>query len=87
MKLADLFHVSVTDQVQVAEGVRKKSGSRSEHVGKSFGAGGKQKGLGFNSCVAPLCTQVSYFRKPIRQKRKQGGTEVDIHTGDTEGNI
>ena len=62
---------------------QKQIGSRSEELQ----SGREAEGLGFNSCVAPLCTQVSYFRKLIRQKRKQGGTEVDIHTGDTEGNI
>ena len=50
----------------------KEHGKRAEADWKSFRADGKQKGLGFNSCVVPSCTQVSYFRKLIRQKRKQG---------------
>ena len=58
--------------VRVVEGVQEKERKRIGMCRKSFGAGGKQKGLGFNSCVAPSCTQVSYFGKPIRQKRKQG---------------
>jgi len=33
-----------------------------------------------------LVHTMSYFRKLIRQKRKQGGTKVNIQTGDTGGN-
>jgi len=70
-------------QVQVLEGACKKEWKQIRTCQKSFGAGGRQIGLGFNLYVAPLCT-VSYFGKLIRQKRKQGGTKVDIQTG---GNI
>jgi len=59
-------------QVRVAEGVREKERKQIGTRQRSFGVGGKQIGLGFNLCVAPSCTQVSYFRKPIGQKRKQG---------------
>jgi len=55
-------------QVRDPEGARKKGGSGSEELRSRREA----EGLGFNSCVAPSCTQVSYFGKPIRQKRKQG---------------
>jgi len=47
---------------------RKRIGSGSEELR----SGREAEGLGFNSCVVPSCTQVSYFGKPIRQKRKQG---------------
>jgi len=47
---------------------RKQIRSRSEELR----SGREAEGLGFNLCVAPSCTQVSYFRKLIRQKRKQG---------------
>jgi len=47
---------------------QKQIRSRSEELR----SGQEAEGLGFNSCVAPSCTQVSYFGKPIRQKRKQG---------------
>jgi len=74
--------------VWVLEGAWEKEQKQIRTRQKSFGVEGKQKGLSFNSCIAPLCTQttVSYFRKLIRQKRKQGGTKVDIQTGDTGGN-
>jgi len=54
-------------RVRVAEGAREKSGSGSEELR----SGQEAEGLGFNSCVAPSCTQVSYFGKPISQKRKR----------------
>jgi len=59
---------SGSGRVRVAEGAREKSGSGLEELR----SGQEAEGLGFNSCVAPSCTQVSYFGKPIRQKRKQG---------------
>ena len=62
--------------------VRKRIGSGSEELR----SGREAEGLGFNSCVAPSCTQVSYFGKPSRQKTETGGTEVNIQTGDTGGN-
>ena len=80
-----LCYRSGLGQVWVLEEAREKEQKQIETRQKSFGVGGKQKGLGFNLCVAPSCIQ-SYFRSLIRQKRKQGGTEVDIQTGDTDGN-
>jgi len=55
-------------RVRDPEGAWEKSRSGSEELR----SGREAEGLGFNSCVAPSCTQVSYFGKPIRQKRKQG---------------
>jgi len=62
---------------------RKQIGSRSEELQ----SGREAEGLGFNSCIAPSCTQVSYFGKADRTEKETGGTEVDIQTGDTGGNI
>ena len=70
-------------RVRVVEGAREKSGSGSEELR----SGREAEGLGFNSCVAPSCTQVSYFGKADRTEKETGGTEVDIQTGDTGGNI
>jgi len=68
---------------RVAEGVREKSGSGSEELR----SGREAEGLGFNSCITPSCTQVSYFGKADWTEKETGGTEVDIQTGDTGGNI
>jgi len=64
---------------------RKQIRSRSEELR----SGREAEGLGFNLCVAPSCThwQVSYFGKANRTEKETGGTEVDIQTGDTGGNI
>jgi len=62
---------------------RKWIGSGSEELR----SGREGEGLGFNSYVAPSCTQVSYFGKADRTEKETGGTEVDIQTGDTGGNI
>jgi len=62
---------------------RERIGSGSEELWSRREA----EGLGFNSCVAPSCTQVSYFRKADRTEKETGETEVDIQTGDTGGNI
>ena len=62
---------------------RKRIGSGSEELR----SGREAEGLGFNSCVAPSCTQVSSFGKADRTEKETGGTEVDIQTGDTGGNI
>jgi len=43
--------------VQVVEGAQEKEQKQIRTCWKSFGMGGKQKGLGFNLCVVPLCTQ------------------------------
>jgi len=42
-------------------GSGRSVGERAEVDQKSFGADGKQKGLGFNSCVAPSYTQCPTF--------------------------
>jgi len=55
---------------------RKRIGSGSEELR----SGREAEGLGFNSCVAPSCTQVSYFGKADRTEKETGGTEVDIQT-------
>jgi len=62
---------------------RKQIGSRSEELRSGWEA----EGLGFNLCVAPSCTQVSYFGKADQTEKETGGTKVDIQTGDTGGNI
>ena len=68
-------------RVWVAEGAREKSGS------EELRSGQEAEGLGFNLCIAPSCTQVSYFGKADRTEKETGGTEVNIQTGDTGGNI
>jgi len=72
-------------RVRDPEGARKKSGSGLEADWKSFGVDRKQKGLGFNSCVVPSCSVL--FWKANQTEKETGGTEVDIQTGDTGGNI
>ena len=69
--------------MQDLEGAWEKSGSGSEADQKSFGADRKQKGLGFNSCVAPLCTQC-----PISEHRSdRKGNRGNRSRYDTGGNI
>jgi len=52
----DLYR-SGLGQVRVLEGAQKKEQKQIRTCQKSFGAEGKQIGLGFNSCVVPSCTQ------------------------------
>jgi len=80
---------SVTDQVWNGCGFQKehgkKSGSRLEHIGRALEwKGSRWTWLQLVYCA--LVHTVSYFGRLIRQKRKQGGTKVDIQTGDTGGN-
>ena len=82
-----LVFVGVTDRVWDGCGFQKEhgkeSGSRSEELWSRREA--DRTWLQLVRCA--LVHTVSYFRKPIRQKRKQGGTKVNIQTGDTGGNI
>jgi len=71
-------------------GCGRSAGKERERIGsgsEELRSGREAEGLGFNSCVAPSCTQVSYFGKADRTEKETGGTEVDIQTGDTGGNI
>jgi hypothetical protein len=81
---------TVTDRVRDGCGLRKERGKERKRIGsgsEELRSGREAEGLGFNSCVAPSCTQVSYFGKADRTEKETGGTEVDIQTGDTGGNI
>jgi len=65
----------VTDRVGTGAGCGRSTGKERKQIGsrlEELWSGWEAEGLGFNSCIAPSCTQVSYFGKPIRQKRKQG---------------
>jgi len=66
---------SVTERVRVGFGLRKERGKERKRIGsrsEELRSGREAEGLGFNSCVAPSCTQVSYFGKADRTERKQG---------------
>ena len=69
-------------RVRDLEGAWKKSGSRLEELRSIQEA----EGLGFNSCVAPSCTQCP-ISEADQTEKETGGTEVDIQTGDTGRNI
>jgi len=72
--------------VRDVEGAWEKSGSGLEADWKSFGVDGKQKDLASTRALRPHA-----HRCPISESRsdRKGnrGTEVDIQTGDTGGNI
>jgi len=53
-------------------GSRRSMGKRAEADQKSFGADGKQIGLGFNSCVAPSCTQCPISESQSDRKGNKG---------------
>ena len=62
----------VQEQVQVPEGAWEREQKRIGMRQKSFGAGGKQKGLGFNWCVAPSCTQCPISETQSDRKETRG---------------
>jgi len=72
--------------VRVAEGAWEKSGSGSGVDWKSFGADGKQKDLASTHALCPRAHSVLFW-KANQTEKETGGTEVDIQTGDTGGNI
>jgi len=59
-------------RVWVPEGEREKEWKQIGTHRKSFGAEQKQKGLGFNLCIAPLCTQCPISESRSDRKGNKG---------------
>ena len=76
----------VTEWVRDRCGIQKEHGKRAEADWKSFGADRKQKDLASTCALRPHAHSV-LFQKADQTEKETGGTEGDIQTGDTGGNI
>ena len=73
-------------QVRVAEGVRKKERKQIWHVRRALEQNRSGKDLASTCVLRPRAHSV-LFRKDNQTEKETGGTEVNIQTGDTGGNI
>jgi len=70
-------------------GSRRSMGKRAEadqNTSEELQSGREADRMWLQLVHCTIVHTVFYFGKLIRQKRKQGGTEVNIQTGDTGGN-